>query len=205
MKFTALLKIAVPILAALGILAFFVLGTKVSVEDFRVTGISDLSTDTFVVNGLLEVKNTGKVGIPIESIAYDIFLKKTGEKLGSGTVPSVTIRPRGVTPVRLNQQVRWVPTALLAADLATEKGVPAIIKGEVVIALPKDKVYRHQFSAEVDIKEYVLQFLPESVKDINDKVETIREPVKNVTPELPPRGEIPEEPNTTFPVGNPLI
>lgn len=181
-----LLKFGIPILAVLSIAAFFVLGTRVGVEEFRLNGISAISPQSFVVNGVLSVKNTGKLGIPIQSLTYDVILKRTGDVIGSGSVPAVTLQAKSVTPVKLDQQIKWIPTALVAADLATQKSVPAIVRGTVVIPLPGGKTYSHDFSAEVDIKDYVLQFAPVPVQEKMQEVDGVTEPVQENLPAQEP-------------------
>ena len=168
MKFgiKSLFKIIVPLVVVAGALFYFGQGLQdASLEDFELTGIDEITKESFTIIGNLFVKNPSELSVPIDSIDYDVFLKKTGEKIGSGNLPSFTLEKEKVSQIEFNQEIKWIPTAQLAADLLTEDEVYIEVKGKLKINLPKVKEYSIPFSHEVDIKDYIKQFVGLPIND----------------------------------------
>jgi len=154
------LKLVLPIIIIAGILFYYGQGLQnASLERFELTGIDGITTESFTLVGNLFVKNPSDLSIPVESIGYEIFLKDTGEKIGSGNLPEFTLEKSKVSKIPFNQEIEWVPSIKLAADLLTKDKVLITVKGKARINLPKVKEYVIPFSAETDIKEYVGQFV----------------------------------------------
>ena len=108
------------------------------------------------------MNNPSKLSIPVKSIDYEIILKETEEVLSSGSIPSFILEV-GESQIPFEQKVRWVPTAELALQLATEEHVYAVVEGKIIIDLPKLESYELPFSEEVDIKDYVKQFVTDKL------------------------------------------
>ena len=152
-------RIVAPIILIGAIVFFFANGLQdASLERFVLTGIEDIDTNSFTFTGELAVKNPSEVSIPIQSITYDVFLEETNEQIGSGTIPTFTLVKDDVTDIRFAQELEWIPTAQLAAELATKEEVFIRVDGVVVIDLPKVDEHEITFSATQDIKEYIAGF-----------------------------------------------
>jgi LEA14-like dessication related protein len=158
-------RILIPIILVAGALFYFGQGLQdASLDRFDVTGIDDITTESFTILGNLFVKNPSEISVPIDIIEYDIFLKETGEKIGSGTLPTFTLEKSTTNKIAFNQKMRWIPTAQLAVNLLTKEKVIIEIKGKLRINVPKVKEYSIPFSQETDIQEYVGQFVPNPIE-----------------------------------------
>lgn len=154
-----LVSTAIVLALVAGVIYFLAQGlNQASVERFELTGIKDITTDSFTLSGNLYARNPSKLPIPIRDITYDVVLKDTRERIASGSVPAFVLGAATTTRIPFDQTIRWVPTAELAVRLATQEHVYAIVTGKVHIDLPEIGKYDVPFKAEVDIKEYVLRF-----------------------------------------------
>ena len=135
---------------------FFLNGIQnASLEKFELNKISNVDSDSFTLNGNLFVKNPSKSPIPIEAVEYDIYIKDTNEKIGSGTIAGFVLEANKVTTIPLNQKVRWVPTISLVRQLALKEKVLIEIRGKIKISNEQLKGYEIPFLAQTDIKEYM--------------------------------------------------
>jgi len=140
---------------------FYFLGglRQVSLEEFELTGITDLDANSFTFSGNLFLKNPSSVSVPIKSITYDIILKENNEVISSGTIPPVLIQYKTITKVPIEQEVKWVPTAQLFVELLKKEKVYVIVKGKIRLDVPKLEEYEIPFEKEMDINDYIRQFV----------------------------------------------
>jgi LEA14-like dessication related protein len=145
------------VIVAVGL--YFLQGLKeVSLEEFEITGIDQITTESFTIIGNLNVNNPSDVKVPISSIEYLVVLEDTKEEIGSGDIGKFILESETVSKIEFNQKVNWVPTATVASKLVLEDEVWINVVGEIVIDIVKLRDYPLPFSKRVDIKEYVEQF-----------------------------------------------
>lgn len=153
-------------LLLIGVLAgfgyYFFKDTTVDLERFTLTNIKDVSVQGFTATGYLVMTSNLKIGVPIQSVAYQMTLEKTGEQISSGTMPPFVLEP-GESKLEFEHRVFWKPTVELATYLVTEDTVDATISGKIRIDIPGVDSLEIPFEDTVDIKQYVTQFVTSSV------------------------------------------
>jgi LEA14-like dessication related protein len=148
---------------------------KIGLDTFDLRGINDVNAQSFAFDGDFYVKNPSKTPVPVQSITYDVILKETGETISSGTLPAFVLSPSDTTKLPFREDVSWVPTASLAATLATKSKVYVTVKGIIHLNLPEVRDYAIPFSEEADIKPFITQFVPVDtapVTEITEKQDT---------------------------------
>ncbi|HSU72880.1 MAG TPA: hypothetical protein VLJ21_03460 [Candidatus Binatia bacterium] len=141
---------------------YFFRDAGIDLQHFTLTGITSIGAQGFTINGELAVTSTLKVPVPVQSVAYEVTLERTGETISSGTLPPFVLQP-GENKLAFEHRVYWVPTAALATQLATDNHVNAVVAGTVHIDIPGVDSYAIPFKDTVDIKQYVTQFVPAQV------------------------------------------
>ncbi len=155
------LRLVLPTLIVAGVLLYFGWGLQnASLEEFRLNGIKDITTDSFTFDGTLFVKNPSDISIPVKSVKYVVIVKETGEVIGEGDVGEFTLEKQVVSKIPFTQEIKWVPTAELALDLITKDEVYVIVRGNLTLDIRKVEEYQIPFEAEQDIRSFVEQFVP---------------------------------------------
>ncbi len=194
----SILKLIIPLAIVGGLLFYFGQGLQnASLEKFDLTGIKDVNPESFTVAGNVYIKNPSDLSIPIESIDYVIYLKETGEEIGAGTLPQFTLEKNNVNKIPFNQQVTWIPTAKLAAELITKDKVLIEVKGKLRINIPTVREYAIPFSQETDIKAYIQQFVTSPIKQ---PLPITDQPIPVLPAEDKTTDENPEKPLTVIPL-----
>lgn len=143
----------------IGVIAIFLLSGNIEethIEWFTLTGISSIETDSFTIDGVLAVQNPSNLIVPISSIEYDVFLKETGERIGSGELPSFTLET-GLTEIPFEQRVEWQPTTEAATELLVDQKVTVQVNGTIYIGLEDKNTLSLDFHDETGIADYVTQ------------------------------------------------
>lgn len=162
----------------------------ISIERFDVNGITDVTANSFTLSGKMYIKNTGRISVPIETVNYDIMLKDSGQRIGTGTIPTFRIDAEKTTEVPFEQEIKWVPTAELAKQYLAKEHIYLTIKGEVRINLPQLKEYGIPFSQDVDIKDYINQFISEQIQQ---PIDSPLSAVPNTAPATAPAQQIKQQ------------
>ncbi len=142
---------------------------NVSVEGFEVTSLSDLSVQSFTINGDLYIKNPSFFAIPVPTITYAVVLDTTGETISYGALPALTLESSAITTVPFAHTVAWVPTINLVLQLVTQERVFASVQGTVVIDF-LGVHYDLPFERRVDIKPYVVQFATQKIDELKERI-----------------------------------
>ena len=136
-----------------------------SLEDFVLSGIDSITSDSFSIEGLFVLENPSYIGIPIRNVEYDLILEKNGEIISTGNLPPF-ILTRGITETEFTQQINWVPTGAMLVDLVLENEVYVTIKGNISLNIPFISSKKIPFEDRTNIKEYI------SYLDSNEVVST---------------------------------
>lgn len=143
--------ILVVLLALAGAAYYFLGGIQdAGIKEFRLTGIRQISTGNFSLNGDLVLDNPSRVSVNYEKIDYRVVLLATNETVAEGELPGGIINV-GETIVPMTLDIRWLPAAETLASLATNEKVNVELRGDIYISGQK-----FAFSDIMDAKEALL-------------------------------------------------
>lgn len=181
-------KFALVLALLLGVLAFLGQGlTDASLEEFYITGLQEVSAESFTFTGELAINNPSLLPIPLQDVSYALYHEQ-GARFSNGTISSFVLRP-GVSSTQLTEQVEWVPSAQLAADLLLEEEVWVTINGSARINLPLIREITIPFEDRFDVREYVTQFVI-GAQELSEVTNTGQEAIQETTQEVPDADEI---------------
>lgn len=171
--FGSLWKFGLFLAVLLGVLAFLAQGIgDTSLEEFRVTGMQEVSVESFTFEGVLVVDNPSLLPVPVRDVSYDLF-HEGGERFSSGELDSFVLFP-GSSEVSFAERVEWVPSAQLATDLLVSDEVWVTINGTARVNVPFLREVDLPFEDRFDVREHVSQFATSAgsqvVDDISDAV-----------------------------------
>src|SRR3989338_79315 len=86
---------------------------NVSFEDLKLTGIKDLTLNSFTFKANLYLHNPSDLGVPVRLVEYDIIDQKSGEVVSSGIIPGFVLEKQVTTEIPFEQRVEFLPTASL--------------------------------------------------------------------------------------------
>jgi len=125
----------------------------ITVEDSSIE-ITDVTRNSFTVEGNIKVRNPSKLNIPLGPIEYDIILEDTGETLGTGEIQTPKIKKETTTEIPLSLQAT-IPES--AYQLISQNNVFMTLKGKISIDLPIARNYPVPFEHKFDIKSILEQ------------------------------------------------
>ena len=167
--FGSLWKFGLLLAVLLGVLAFLAQGIgDTSLEEFRVTGLQEVSAESFTFEGVLVVDNPSLLPVPVRDVSFDLF-HEGGERFSSGELDSFVLRP-GSSEVSFAERVEWVPSAQLAADLLVSEEVWVTINGTARVNLPFLREVELPFEDRFDVREHVSQFVTGAGSEVVDSV-----------------------------------
>lgn len=167
--FGSLWKFGLFLAVLLGVLAFLAQGIgDTSLEEFRVTGLQEVSTESFTFEGVLVVDNPSLLPVPVRDVSYDLF-HEDGERFSSGELDSFVLSP-GSSDVSFAERVEWVPSAQLATDLLVSDEVWVTVNGTARVNVPFLREVDLPFEDRFDVREYVSQFATGAGSQVVDDV-----------------------------------
>ncbi len=127
----------------------------------------DFDEKGFSVKADIKVENPTMFNVKIDSIAYRMYLEKTGETLVEGGQEDIDVRAYMGTTILLDEKVDWKPTIDTALNLVKDKEVNIVVEG---IALSSWWVFekKTKFKFEYDIKPFIEQFVEEKTKSFGE-------------------------------------
>lgn len=153
--------------------------SKVEVRSINFNNLGDISLSGFTLNGYVEVYNGGLIPIGIDHIQYDVILEKTGDRLANGYVQGATISPGKIEQFHITNRINWIPTAEMAVDLLNPGGTYIKISGNVYIVNLQIIEFKMPFQQRFDIKQYISQFITNTVQQVVDTGKKIINEVGN--------------------------
>jgi anionic cell wall polymer biosynthesis LytR-Cps2A-Psr (LCP) family protein len=164
------------IISVLYSLAYLYSLTQVTVERIEVNSLQDVSMTGFTLGGNIFVRNDGIVDVSIRHIQYAVTLQATQQELANGIIPGDKVPAGSSVAFPMSTRINWVPTAVFAKQLFNGGNTKILIHGTVDVANLGITSITVPFEKEIDLGEYIRQFIMEEVKQV---VQAVSETVKN--------------------------
>lgn len=176
MKAVVLLSLIAVLILGLGVFIYLNY-PEITIDGFEQNSIT-FQQDSFIINADLLVMNKGIIPIKFKQAEYDVYLESNNIKLGDGFVPGKKLNAGEITQLNINQKLNWTPTLELVLDILDKGNTNIIIKGKIVIFTIGKSEVSVPFQEQIDIEEYLEQFLVEKTKDYFDNPEEVIGTVK---------------------------
>ena len=156
-----------------------------SLEQFRITGISQVDIEGFVFDAQLVLNNPSRLPVPVSDVVYNATLERSGERIGSGDFGTFILSP-GESTADFDQRINWAPTARTAVELLMYDEVWMVVNGMATIDIPVIGEVSFDFEDRIDIKEYVEQFtrtagVGGATEQVNDSVDQANGSIENLS------------------------
>lgn len=156
-----MLKILIPAMLIVVVLVIVGWGLQnVTLDEFEVTGITDITPESFTFSGSFILTNPSMMSLPVEAVTYDVLVNN--EVISQGVISAFTLE-RGETTVPFEQEIFWVPATERAVSIITEGDALLEVRGELRIGIPILRDYAVPFSDKTNVQAYLRQFLPVDV------------------------------------------
>ncbi len=182
LMFIALFAVLVAVAATL----VFASAKKVEVVSAGVDSISDLSLTGAALNGHLEIYNGGFLPVGVENITYTVYIEDIDGIIGEGVLDGGMISPKETEAYPFSIKISWVPTIDTALDLILSNSTFANIEGVVNVASIGVARVAIPFSARVNMKGYIEQFvvgvpyiIPGDI--VSDVIDIVEDVIGNLT------------------------
>jgi len=128
--------------------------SDISLKEFEIEGIKDITPESFTIYGNLYIYNPSSFRIPLTTVKYNVLFIQNGQIISRGEFPSVELERNSVTKVMLVHKTDWSPSDDIVNQLVTEEHVYIELSGRIDISLLNIKLHEFPFSQRVDIKEF---------------------------------------------------
>lgn len=148
--------VAVALFGGAGVLLYLGYGLQdVSFVDLELNGIKEITLSSFTLRADLLLHNPSDLSVPVKEVRYTIYDSKTNKEVSSGLIPGFELTKKATSRIPFEQQIKFGPTAFLAASLVTDEKMYVLVKGEVFLDVAGARENAIPFEKEVEIKQYM--------------------------------------------------
>lgn len=174
------------IIAALLALSFFVYTAvqdlqSITVTNFRVTGVHNVSLEGFTLTGELTVENPSYLSVTLRNISHEVLLEN--RVLTSGYLPAFTLHS-GTNTIPFYQDVPFAPSAIFLQQMINQDEVIVSVEGAAVVDVFGITSFTLPYNSSIDIKKYLLDLVRESALTQAEKFGFTEEDIEQAKEEI---------------------
>ena len=165
-------KIIIGILALIIIIAagsayYYIHAIKsVSVKDFRITSLSNMTQEGFIIDGRIILHNPSLINIRIYESKVQFFKKDNNALLATGMIKENVLKPESDTQMDFSGEVKFSNTLDLALDVMGKNETIVVAKGNILVSKSMDVSV--PFSVEFDINRQLKDYADSKINRLLD-------------------------------------